>query len=107
MEVVDEFQRKNVLDIRPSVTVAKNIKRKKDLVLALLNQEIIEPLFTKIFEHVWYGTQKTIPFGHWVSIEHVMIKKSYLINAIVGTIHVLQLHQLKKMISEWVSVKKE
>ena len=51
VEVVDEFQRKNVLDIRPSVTVVKNIKR-KDLVLALLNQEIIEELFTKIFEHV-------------------------------------------------------
>ena len=51
VEVVDEFQRKDVLDIRPSVTVAKNIRR-KDLVLALLNQEIIEALFTKIFEHV-------------------------------------------------------
>ena len=36
VKVVDEFQGKNVLDIRPSVTVSKNIRR-KDLVLALLN----------------------------------------------------------------------
>ena len=28
VEFVDEFQRKNVLDIRPSMTVSKNIKRK-------------------------------------------------------------------------------
>ena len=33
---VDDFQQKNLLDVRPSVIVAKNVKC-KDLVLALLN----------------------------------------------------------------------
>ena len=40
VEFVDEFQRKNVLDIRPSMTVSKN------------KEKSIEALFTKIFEHV-------------------------------------------------------
>ena len=35
-EVTDDFERKHVLEIRPSVTLAKNIKR-KELVFALLN----------------------------------------------------------------------
>ena len=35
-DTVDDFQQKNLLHVRPSVIVAKNIKR-KDLVLALLN----------------------------------------------------------------------
>ena len=40
-EVLGDFERKHILEIRPSVTLAKNIKR-KDLVFALLNCEIIE-----------------------------------------------------------------
>ena len=51
VEVVDECQRKDVLDIWLSVTVVKNIRR-TDLVLALLNREIIEALFTMIFDYV-------------------------------------------------------
>ena len=35
-DTVDDFQQKNLLHVRPSVIVAKHIKR-KDLVLALLN----------------------------------------------------------------------
>ena len=43
-EEVDDFERKYILEIRPSVTLAKNIKR-KDLVFALLNREIIEAMW--------------------------------------------------------------
>ena len=39
-EVVDVFERKHILEIRPSVTLAKNLKRVV-LVFALLNCEII------------------------------------------------------------------
>ena len=42
-EVVDDFKRKHILEIRPSVTLAKNVKW-KDLVFALLNREIIEAM---------------------------------------------------------------
>ena len=42
-EVVDDFERKLILEIRPSVTLAKNVKM-KDLVFALLNREIIEAM---------------------------------------------------------------
>ena len=73
VEFVDEFQRKNVLDIRPSMTVSKN------------KEKSIEALFTKIFEHVWNGTQKTIPFAHWVANwTRDDQKNSYLIDAIVS-----------------------
>ena len=42
-EVTHDLDRKHVLGIRPSVVLAKNVKR-KDLVIALLNHEIIEAL---------------------------------------------------------------
>ena len=42
-EVADGFKRKHNLEIKPSVIVTKNVKR-KDLVIALLNHEIIEVL---------------------------------------------------------------
>ena len=42
-EVTDDFERKHVLEIRPSVTLAKSITR-KDLVFALLNGEIIKAM---------------------------------------------------------------
>ena len=37
----------HVLEIRPSVTLAKNVKR-KDLVFALLNREIIEAMWKQL-----------------------------------------------------------
>ena len=46
-EVVDDFERKHILEIRPSVTLAKNVKR-KDLVFALLNREIIEAMWGQL-----------------------------------------------------------
>ena len=46
-EEVDHFEKKHVLEIRPSVTLAKDIKR-KDLVFALLNREITEALWGQI-----------------------------------------------------------
>ena len=46
-EVTDDFERKHVLEIRPSVVLAKNVKR-KDLVFALLNQEVIEAMWTEL-----------------------------------------------------------
>ena len=36
-----------ILEIRPSVTLAKNVKR-KDLVFALLNREIIEAMWGQL-----------------------------------------------------------
>ena len=48
-EDVDQYEKKHVLEIRPSVSLAKNIKR-KDLVFALLNREIIEAVSQKLFE---------------------------------------------------------
>ena len=47
-EEVDEYEKKNILDIRPSLSLAKNIKR-KDLVFSLLNREVIEAVFQKMF----------------------------------------------------------
>ena len=47
-DTVDDYQQKHILDIRPSVIVAKNIKR-KDLVLALLNREVIEGICEKLY----------------------------------------------------------
>ena len=48
-EELDHFEneKKHVLEIRPSVTLAKNIKR-KDLVFALLNREVIEALWGQL-----------------------------------------------------------
>ena len=46
-EVTDDFERKHVLEIRPSVVVAKNVK-KKDLVFALLNREVIEAMWGEL-----------------------------------------------------------
>jgi len=46
-EVADDFQIKHVLEIRHSVVVAKNVKR-KDLVLPLLNWVIIETLWVQL-----------------------------------------------------------
>ena len=42
-EVADDFKRKHNFEIKPSVIVTKNVKR-KDLVIAQLNHEIIEAL---------------------------------------------------------------
>ena len=50
-EEVNFFERKNVLETRPSVVVAKNIKR-KDLVLALLNREIINAIVGELFGEI-------------------------------------------------------
>ena len=47
-DYVDDYEKKHVLEIRPSVSLAKNIKQ-KDLVFALLNREIIEALAQKLF----------------------------------------------------------
>ena len=47
-DYVDDYEKKHVLEIRPSVSLAKNIKR-KDLVFALLNREIIEALAQKLY----------------------------------------------------------
>ena len=46
-EEVDQFEKKHVLEIRPSVTLAKNINQ-KDLVFALLNNEVIEALWDQL-----------------------------------------------------------
>ena len=46
-EVTDDFERKHVLEIRPSVVLAKNVKR-KDLVFALLNREVIEAMWAEL-----------------------------------------------------------
>ena len=46
-KVVDDFERKHILEIRPSVTLAKNVSR-KDLVFALLNREIIEAMWAQL-----------------------------------------------------------
>ena len=46
-EVLDDFENKHILEIRPSVTLAKNVKR-KDLVFALLNREIIEAMWRQL-----------------------------------------------------------
>ena len=46
-EVTDDFERKHVLEIGPSVVLAKNVKR-KDLVFALLNREVIEAMWTEL-----------------------------------------------------------
>ena len=46
-ENVDDFERKHILEIRPSVTLAKNVKR-KDLVFAPLNCEVIEAMWGQL-----------------------------------------------------------
>ena len=46
-EVVDDFERKHILEIRPLVTLAKNSKRLV-LVFALLNREIIEAMWGQL-----------------------------------------------------------
>ena len=43
-KLTDDFERKHVFEIRPSVILAKNVKR-KDLVFALLSQETIEAMW--------------------------------------------------------------
>ena len=46
-DVADDFQRKRVFEIKPSVIVAKYVK-KKNLVFALLNREIKEALWVQL-----------------------------------------------------------
>ena len=46
-EVLDDFERRHILEIRPLVTLAKNVKR-KDLVFALLNCEIIQSMWRQL-----------------------------------------------------------
>ena len=46
-EVADDFKRKHVLEIRPSITLVKNVKR-IELVFALLNREIIEAMWGQL-----------------------------------------------------------
>ena len=67
VEFVDEFQRKNVLDIRPSMTVSKHIKRKA---LKHCSQR-----FLNMFEMV-LKKQSHLPIG-W-PIEQVMIKRTVI-----------------------------
>ncbi len=54
----DFYKRKHVLDLRPSVTLAKNIKR-KDPVFALLNREIIEALTPPLYHANKYAIHAT------------------------------------------------
>ena len=54
----DFYKRKHVLDLRPSVTLAKNIKR-KDPVFALLNREIIEALTQPLYHNNKYTIHAT------------------------------------------------
>ena len=51
-EVLDDFERKHILEIRPLVTLAKNVKR-KDLVFALLNREVIESMWRQLIGSDW------------------------------------------------------
>ena len=46
-EVLDDFERKRIFEIRRSITLAKNGKR-KDLVFTLLNREIIEAMWGQL-----------------------------------------------------------
>ena len=46
-EVLDDFERKRILEIRPLITLAKNVK-KKDLAFALLNREVIESMWRQL-----------------------------------------------------------
>ena len=66
-EVLDDFERKHILEIRPSVTLAKNIKR-KDLVFALLNREIIEAMWGQLIgsneAELWLKVPSTHTAGH-------------------------------------------
>ena len=48
-EKLDLYKRKNILDIRPSISLAKNIKR-RDPVFALCNREVIEALSIQLFD---------------------------------------------------------
>ena len=48
-EDVETYEEKNILQVRPSITLAKNIKR-KDPVFALLNREVIEALVSPLFQ---------------------------------------------------------
>ena len=50
-EVLDDFENKHILEIRPSVTLTKNVKR-KDLVFAFLNCEIIEAMWGQLITAV-------------------------------------------------------
>ena len=54
----DFYKRKHVLDLRPSVTLAKNIKR-KDPLFALLNKEIIEALTRPLYHTNKYAIHAT------------------------------------------------
>ena len=47
-ETCDSYKRKHILDLRPSVSLAKNIKR-KDPVFALLNREMVEALSQSLY----------------------------------------------------------
>lgn len=47
-ENVDVFEEKHILALRPSISLAKNIKR-KDPVFALLNREVIEGMTTQFY----------------------------------------------------------
>ena len=47
-EKLDQYGRKNVLDTRPSISLAKNVKR-RDPVFVLYNREVIEALSTQLF----------------------------------------------------------
>ena len=51
-EVLDDFERKRILEIRPLITLAKNVKR-KDLVFALLNLEVIESMWRQLIGSDW------------------------------------------------------
>ena len=48
-ENIETYKEKNILQVRPSITLAKNIKR-KDPVFALLNREIIEAIAAPLFK---------------------------------------------------------
>ena len=48
-ENIETYEDKNVLQVQPSIILAKNIKR-RDPVFALLNREVIEAIASPLFK---------------------------------------------------------
>ena len=132
MEFVDEFQRKNVLDIRPSMTVSKNIKRKAlkhcsqrflNMFEMVLKNNPICPLGGQL--NMWWSKEQLSNRCYYFFKHNLFQMKCCLfcwsvVSSIswwrlqctsdefeTCTIQVLQLHKFKEMIGEWVSVMKE
>ena len=75
-EDIDNYKQTSILDMPPSVSLAKNIKRNKP-VFSLLNREIIEsvtaPLYHTPLQHPWFlvlskllvGLCQVVVEQHW------------------------------------------